>query len=249
MEDRVGLSLGVWPSQARDSERAAQRGRFLDRLRGVVGTRRRNGSGDRTAVPPARPVRRYSGGLAGLILVVALLVVGAPAPAGAAGTGYLFVSSEKDNLVTVLDGRSLDKVQDIPTGDRPRGMRFSPDHKRLYVACGDSDRIDVIDVATLKVSGHLEVGEDPERFDLSPDGRLLYVSNEDDALLTVFDLRDGSRVREIEVGEEPEGVLASPDGRTVYVTSEVANMVHVIDTGDWAVRANVVVGNRPRRLL
>ena len=44
---------------------------------------------------------------------VALLALGtlAPArPASAAGTGRIFVSSERDHSVTVLDGKTLEKV-------------------------------------------------------------------------------------------------------------------------------------------
>ena len=84
---------------------------------------------------------------------VALLALGTLAgarPASAAGTGRIFVSSERDHSVTVLDGKTLEKVAVVKTGNRARHLRFSADRKLLYVAASDSNRVDIIDVATLE---------------------------------------------------------------------------------------------------
>ena len=44
-------------------------------------------------------------------LMAATAFVAAASLAHAADTGYLFVSSEKDNVVTVLDGKSYEVVK------------------------------------------------------------------------------------------------------------------------------------------
>ncbi|MCR6669787.1 beta-propeller fold lactonase family protein [Devosia ginsengisoli] len=72
-----------------------------------------------------------------------LLAISSIQQAQAAGTGYVFVSNEVSNTVTVLDGETLEKVTDIPTAARPRWLAFSPDQELLYVACGDDSRLDV----------------------------------------------------------------------------------------------------------
>ena len=89
----------------------------------------------------------------------------------AAGTGQVYVSSEDDDVVTVFDGQSLEKIDTIAVSERPRWLAFSPDHKKLYVACGDDDSIDVIDVAQGKVVDRLTDIDDPEIFAIGPDGR------------------------------------------------------------------------------
>lgn len=165
----------------------------------------------------------------------------------AQGSGRVFISSEKDNAVIVLDGQSLEKVATIKTGKRPRWIQFNADKTKLYVAASESNRIDIIDVASLKLERSLKNVEDPEIFDLSADGQLLYISYEDDAEFGAVALNSGQRIAEVKVGEEPEGVKTSPDGKTIYVTSEVANMVHVIDAQTYQIQANIVVENRPRR--
>ena len=128
---------------------------------------------------------------------VALLALGTLTPArpvSAAGTGRIFVSSERDHSVTVLDGKTLEKVAVVKTGNRARHLRFSADKKLLYVAASDSNRVDIVDVATLKVVDRLDVGPDPEVFDISPDGKTMYVGNEDDAELTFFDMATRKKV-------------------------------------------------------
>ncbi len=181
---------------------------------------------------------------------LALLAVAAAASAfcGASlAQGVAYVSSEKDNTLSVVDLATQAVTGTVTTCKRPRHMRTTPDGKQLVVACGDSGEADVIDLATRKSVGRIDLGDDPEIFDLSPDGKTLYVSNEEDAEIGVIDIASGKRSKAVKVGQEPEGVIVSPDGKRVYATSEVASMVHVIDTATGKVTHNIKVGKRPRR--
>ena len=193
--------------------------------------------------------RSPSGVAAGLGLLVAGLALALAPPALAKDTGQLFISSEKDNGLVVVDVAKAEFTGAIPLCKRPRHMQFTPDRTRLMVACSDDHKIVVMDVASRKVVEQINVGEYPETFDLSPDGRMLYASNEEDALLTAYDLVTKKKAFEVKVGGEPEGVKVSVDGKTVYVASEVASLVHVIDVATRKVVKNIAVGKRPRRLL
>ncbi|MBC5784818.1 PQQ-dependent catabolism-associated beta-propeller protein [Ramlibacter sp. USB13] len=164
-------------------------------------------------------------------------------------TGLVFVSSERDNAITVVDPAKMEVVASPRVCKRPRHMQLSPDRLQIFVACSDDHRVVAWDIATRKVVAQLDVGEDPEMFDISPDGRMLYVSNEEDSALTAFDLAARKKAFEVKVGGEPEGVKTSADGKRVYVTSEVASLVHVVDTATREVVKNVQVGKRPRRFL
>lgn len=128
-------------------------------------------------------------------LLSALLLVLAGA-AAAKDTGLIFVSSEKDNVVTVLDGKTYEVVKTIGTAARPRHLQFSPDRSQIYVACGDGDAIDIIDVATLELVDRIADIDDPEAFDLSHDGGLMYISLEDDAKLGILDLEQHRKERD-----------------------------------------------------
>ena len=65
--------------------------------------------------------------------MAATAFIAAASLAQAADTGYLFVSSEKDNVVTVLDGKSYEIVKQIGTAARPRHLQFNPDKTKIYV--------------------------------------------------------------------------------------------------------------------
>jgi PQQ-dependent catabolism-associated beta-propeller protein len=162
-----------------------------------------------------------------------------------AATQRIFVTNEKGNSVSVLNGKTLKVEETLEIGKRPRGIGRSPDGKEIYVALSEEDRIAVIDPGTLKVLRSFPAGKDPETFAVHPNGRL-YLSNEDDAKATVIDPKTGQVVAEISVGLEPEGVAISPDGKHVVVTSESANMLHVIGVPAHTVESNILVGARPR---
>src|SRR5262245_3989306 len=123
--------------------------------------------------------------LAGGAALAALAVV---RPSYAAGTGNIFVSTEKGNEVVVLDP-SYNIIKRIGTSRRPRDMQMTKAHDLLYVACGDDDSIDVIDVAKLEVIDSIPTGPSPEMFRLSDDEGSVYVSDEENSTVERIDLK------------------------------------------------------------
>jgi PQQ-dependent catabolism-associated beta-propeller protein len=164
---------------------------------------------------------------------------------GPASAETIYVTNEKGNTVSVIDGQSLEVVKTIPVGDRPRGFVMSHDFKTLYICASDSDEIEAIDLDTGNVSSLVST-TDPERIDISADGKSLFVSNEDNNLVSVIDIAARRVVDQIAVGVEPEGMGVSPDGKYVVNTSETTNMAHVIDIAQKKIVANVLVDPRPR---
>lgn len=160
-------------------------------------------------------------------------------------TNRVFVTNERSNTVSVINGETLELEAEIKVGKRPRGIGLSPDRSELYIALGEEDAIEVIDPKTLKVTRRFDSGSDPETFAVHPNGNL-YISNEDAGLASAFNPKTGEKVMEIQVGLEPEGVAISPDGKKVMVTSESSNMLHVISVPEHQIIANILVGARPR---
>lgn len=186
--------------------------------------------------------------------VVALSVVLAACLTETPAYAYsVLVSNEKDNALSVIDSETLDVVQTLPVGRRPRGITLSKDKSKLYICASDSDTVQVMDVsrtAAGQISGkllyNLPSGEDPEQFALSPDDRALYISNENNAAVTVVDTQTRKVIAQYDVGVEPEGMAVSPDGRWAVNTSETTSMVHWIDTQAGKVVDSTLVDQRPR---
>jgi PQQ-dependent catabolism-associated beta-propeller protein len=163
----------------------------------------------------------------------------------AAPSGRIFVTNERGNTLSVINGETLEVEATIDIGERPRGVGLSPDGTELYVAVSEENKIVVVDPNSLKILRDFEAGSDPEAFAVHPNGNI-YISNEDDAKATVFDPKTGKQIAEIRVGLEPEGVAISPDGKRVIVTSESTNMLHVIKAPENIIENNILIGSRPR---
>jgi YVTN family beta-propeller protein len=108
-----------------------------------------------------------------ILIATAALLTCTPVPAVAL---QIFASNEKDNTVTVIDGKTLEVIKTIPTARRPRGIIASPDGKEVYVAAGDGDIMDVIDTSKLEITRQLESGPDPELMAVSSRGAGLALS-------------------------------------------------------------------------
>jgi YVTN family beta-propeller protein len=186
----------------------------------------------------------------------------APSPA------LLYASDEEGGTVVVIDPTRAAIVATIPVGKRPRGLKLSPDGRRLYVALSGSpaggpgidesklpppdrtaDGIAVIDVVKRAVVARLPSGPDPETLDVTADGRTLFVSNEETSQLSAIDLPSGTVRGVVGVGREPEGVTVRPDGKVVFVTCEADNEVVAVDASTLAVIGHVPTGARPRSVV
>lgn len=154
-------------------------------------------------------------------LTLVTLISACALPAYAKDTGYIFVSSEKDNNITVLDGKTYAVVKRIGTAARPRHLQFNPDQTQIYVAAGDGNAIDVIDVAKLELVDRIGEIDDPELFDLSPDGKTLYISLEDDGALGILNLDEYFTKRE----GKPDLTIAeaAPEGATSEAEDDAAD--------------------------
>ncbi len=175
-------------------------------------------------------------GTAGLLALTAL-------PAAAY---TVFVTNEKDNSISVIDGEKLEVTKTIKVGQRPRGIILSKDGKWIIVCTSDDNIVQVYDAKTYEFVKTLASGPDPELLVLHPDGKTLYIANEDDNLVTVVNIETGAIISDIPVGVEPEGMGMSPDGKVLVNTSETTNMAHFIDTSTHKTFDNVLVDSRPR---
>ena len=89
----------------------------------------------------------------------------------------VYVSSEKDNAISVIDTKTLEVVRTFPVGKRPRGITFANDFSQFYVCASDSNAVQVYDAQGATHLHDLPSGEDPEQFAVSPDGKRLFIDN------------------------------------------------------------------------
>ena len=166
--------------------------------------------------------------------------------AGRAEAAEIFVSNEKGNSISIVDGATLELIETVPVGNRPRGIALSSDGRWLYICASDDNTIQVMDTESRQIVAQLPSGPDPELLVVSPDDALIYVANEDDNMVTVIDVASKAAITQIPVGVEPEGMGVSHDGKWIVNTSETTNMAHFINADTLEITDNVLVDQRPR---
>src|SRR5690606_4191415 len=158
-------------------------------------------------------------------------------------------TNERSGDLSVIDGATHQVLATVPLGKRPRGLKISPDGKRLYVALSGSpiappgvddddlppadksaDGIGVVDLDRPELLTGLRGASAPELLAVSADGNKRHSAGEDTGQAVVVDAHDGRVLASMPVGGEPEGVTLSPDGRWVYMSSEEDHQIAVIDT-------------------
>jgi YVTN family beta-propeller protein len=130
--------------------------------------------------------------------------------------------------VSVVDLALGREVAEIDVGLHPSGLVLSPDKRRLYVACANSDIVSVIDTARNAVVEEINVrlrkglpfGSGPNALAVSPDGSRLYVANgTDNAVCVVAAGPPGRVVGFIPTGWYPGSVAMDADGKRLYVAN------------------------------
>ncbi len=141
-------------------------------------------------------------------------------------------SAEPGQSLTVIDvvqGRVTDTIGLEPY-QRPHGIQFHPDGRRVLVTAEAQETVLIVDVASGATEGTISTGEPGSHMlVLSPDGARAYVSNIGAGSVSVLDVEARERIATIETGDGAEGIDVSPDGREVWVGNRAADTLSVID--------------------
>lgn len=164
-------------------------------------------------------------------LAVALAAASA---AQAAGSYRIYVSDERSNEITVIDGADFSVVGTIPVGKRPRGIHESPDGKYVYVALSGTP---IAAPPQLDAHGNpvFKRGDDDDMSaaDKAADG------------IGVIDVAQGKLERKINAGSDPEEFALSRNGRQLYVSNEDNKAASVVNIAAAKVEHVVPVGQEP----
>ena len=153
----------------------------------------------------------------------------------AAGSYQIYVSDERSNDVTVIDGRDFSVVSTIPVGKRPRGIHPSPDGKFVYVAMSGTP---IAAPPQLDAHGNpiFKRGDDDDNdseSDKSADG------------IGIIDVAQGKLKGKIFAGSDPEEFALSKDGMQIYVSNEDTKSASVVNIAASKVEHIIPVGQEP----
>ncbi len=111
----------------------------------------------------------------------------------------------------------------------PGELAVSPDGRRLYVACENSDELRVVDTTTGGVVKVIRVGHIPRGLSVSANGRQVYIANSWDDTVSVIDTQKLETVATLKAGFEPISAVADKKGEVLYVANRLSSDISVID--------------------
>jgi YVTN family beta-propeller protein len=198
-------------------------------------------------------VRRPAGMLANLIpallLLVAWVPAGQPAPAAQDSAPKAYVALHDESALAVLDTTANRVLRFIPVPLGPHGLAMTPDGRKVYVGSDQLSTVSVLDTATDGFLTQIEVGLYPYGLSVSPDGRQLLVSVWGANEVVIIDTTTDRITGRVSV-PRPDRSAISPDGRIAYVGSAAPDdpALAVVDLTRSAKIGTIPLSHAPRAL-
>jgi DNA-binding beta-propeller fold protein YncE len=163
--------------------------------------------------------------------------------------GLLYVTTELDKSVTIIDPATLKIVGSIPTGQAESHMlALSHDGRYGYTANVGPGTVSVLDLALRKTKQVIPVAQRVQRISITPDDRWVFTSDTQKPRLAVINAATGSVERWITLPGTGYGTAPTADGKWLLVAMPEANGVGVVDLATWQVET-INVPKSPQEVL
>jgi YVTN family beta-propeller protein len=162
----------------------------------------------------------------------------------------LYVTTELDNAVTVIDAKTRKIVGKVPTGAAESHMFvLSSDGTKGYTANVGPGSVSVLDLVGRKTIAVIPVAGDVQRIAISKDDRWVFTSDTAKPRLAVIDTKTNTVAKWVELPGTGYGAAATPDGRSLLVCVPSTNEVAVVDLADMKVARTIKVPATPQEIL
>jgi DNA-binding beta-propeller fold protein YncE len=164
--------------------------------------------------------------------------------------GLLYVSTELDNSITVIDPAALKILHSLPTGQTESHMFcISSDNKRAYTANVAPGNVSVIDIPAKKTIATIPISKTTQRISISPDDHWVFTSDQTKPQLAVIDTSKNEVAKWIEMPGVGYGSAPTPNGKFLVIALPNKNKVAVIDLRTMAVTTTLDVPKAPQETL
>ncbi len=164
--------------------------------------------------------------------------------------GLLYVSTELDKAIAVIDPHTLKIVGSVPTG-RPESHMFAITHdgRFAYTTNVGSGTVSVLDIAGRKTLDVISVAPVVQRIALSVDDRYVFTSDQSKPQLAVIDTATRKVTQWIPMPATGYGSAATPDGNWLVIALPGAKQVGVINLKTMKVEHAIDVPAAPQEVL
>jgi DNA-binding beta-propeller fold protein YncE len=164
--------------------------------------------------------------------------------------GLLYVTTELDKSVTIIDPKTLKIVGSIPTSQPESHMlAITRDGRHGYTANVGPGTVSVLDLKERKTVAVIPVAPKIQRIALSVDDRLVFTSDQTKPQLAVIDTATSKVKTWVQMPAQGYGTAPTPDGRWLVVALRTGNQVAVIDLKTMKVAHTIDVPAVPQEVL
>jgi len=164
--------------------------------------------------------------------------------------GLLYVTTEIENSITVIDPATLKIVATIPTGQPESHMlAIAHDGRRGYTANVGPGTVSVLDLEAKKVLAIIPISGEVQRISVSADDRRIFTADQTRPRLAVIDAATNGVRAWIDLPSAGYGTAVTPDGRWLLVALNRINQVGVIDLQTLKLARTVAVPRSPQEIL
>jgi DNA-binding beta-propeller fold protein YncE len=162
----------------------------------------------------------------------------------------LYVTTELDQSVTIIDPKMRKIIGSVPTGQPQSHMLvLSHDGRRGYTANVGPGTVSVLDLVGRKTIAIIPVSGETQRISISNDDRWVFTSDQTKPQLAVIDTATNKVKSWVPLPGTGYGTAATPDGRFLLVAVPPTNQVAVVDLATMQVVRNIDVPASPQEVL
>lgn len=164
--------------------------------------------------------------------------------------GLLYVTTELDKTVSIIDPHSFKVIGAIPTGQEESHMlAISHDGKRGYTANVGPGTVSVLDMNAHKTLAVIPISKQTQRISVSQDDSMVFTSDQTKPQLAVIDTKTNKVKTWVELPGLGYGTASTKDGRFLVVAVSTVDKVAVVDLNSMKVVHTIDVPKAPQEVL
>jgi YVTN family beta-propeller protein len=164
--------------------------------------------------------------------------------------GLLYVTTELDRTVTIIDPKTLKLAGTIPTGqDESHMLVLSHDGRFGYTANVGPGTVSVLDLKARKLISVIPVSQKTQRISISVDDRMVFTADQTKPRLAVIDTATNKLKTWIPLSASGYGTATTRDGRWILVAMQSTSQVAVVDLQTLQVAHTIDVPPAPHEIF
>lgn len=164
--------------------------------------------------------------------------------------GLLYVTTELDKTISIIDPKTLKIIGSIPTGQTESHMlAISHDGTRGYTANVGPGTVSVLDMEARKTITVIPISSNTQRIAVSVDDSMVFTSDQTKPRLAVIDTKTNKVAKWVTLPGSGYGTAPTYNGRYLVVAVPSVNKVAVVDLKSMSVVHAIDVPKAPQEVL